>query len=181
MTTGQEGPDLTPLLYSEGNKAALSDSEKVRDLLERFHKQISEIDRFATAVLKAHFLIEEQVDLVLETLAKNPKHLGQNPRFDQKLRWIRAFGPLGDNEYWDLIRALNTLRNKVAHRFEGKERREAIANLRKEFRRVLEPGQTDNELIPYKLVLIVSMFSIAFLVNLRNRIKTEIAAPNTQT
>jgi len=143
-------------------------SEDLRGLLKRFHEQISEIDRFATAVLKAHFLVEEQIDSLLEVVAKNPKHLEGRPSFDRKVKWIRAFGPLGDNEHWQLILALNTLRNKVAHKFDGPEREAAIANLRNEFRQVMEPDPKDKELRDYNLLLVASMFSVAFLVRLRS-------------
>jgi hypothetical protein len=157
----------------DADSLKLESKEGIAKLLEDFHKQISEIDRLATAVLKAHFLVEEQIDSVLEVVAKNPEHLGleRNPRFTQKVNWIRSFGPLGDNDYWRLILAINNLRNKVAHKFDGPERKQAITNLRNEYRRILEPDPNDAELRDYNLILVVSMFSIAFLVKLRSLTK----------
>jgi hypothetical protein len=126
----------------------------------------------ATAVLKSHFLVEEQLDAVLEAVAKNPKHLElkRNPKFEQKVKWVRAFGPLGHDHHWQVILGLNALRNKVAHKFDGPERKTAISNLRNDFRRVLDPGQNDKGLLDYNLVLAASMLSIAFLVKLRHEL-----------
>jgi hypothetical protein len=48
----------------------------------------------------SHLEVEEQLDLTLAAIAKAPKHLDleRNPSFTQKVKWIRAFGPMGDDQ-----------------------------------------------------------------------------------
>ena len=147
--------------------------EALKEFMERFHKRIFEIDRFATTVLKAHFLVEEELDSVLDSIASKPKKMAseRNPTFDQKLKWIRKFHPLlRDSEYWRLIAAFNTLRNKVAHKFDGPERKRAIENLRKEYREVVNPDPKNKEFSPEILVLAIGAFSVTFLGRFRELI-----------
>jgi|SRR5271165_6921276 len=139
----------------------------LKPLVDEFDKQISEIDQLATAVLKTHFLIEEFIDLILEEVARNPQHLELERPFIQKVKWIRAFAPMGDDERWQLILAINTLRNKVAHKFDGPERKAALQNLRKELICCIFNEQ---EWRDYDLILAAATESRLFLVEIRNQI-----------
>ena len=150
--------------------------EDLAQFVEQCKERLSAIDQFATAVLKSHFLIEEQIDAVLEATAKNPKHLEleRNPRFIQKVKWIRAFAPLGDDKQWQLILAINTLRNKVAHKFDGAERKNAMVNLRQEFFQQARDDRhflNEQEWRDYNVVLSVCMQSIMFLTRIRKEIE----------
>jgi hypothetical protein len=151
-------------------------AEDVSQLVHRLHQKLSAIDQLAVAVLKSHFLVEEQIDAVLEATAKNPKHLEleKNPRFVQKVKWLRAFAPLGDDERWQLILAINTLRNKVAHKFDGPERKNALMNLRQELGqriRVHDHAFDEQILQDYDVVLSASMWSINFLARIQQEIE----------
>src|SRR5271166_447862 len=95
--------------------------------VKEFNERISAIDPLASTILKCHFLIEEQLNGVLEAVAKAPKYLDlDRSMFAQKVKWARVFAPLGDNILWSLILAINTLRNNVAHTPEGPGRKNAI-------------------------------------------------------
>jgi len=83
---------------------------------------------------------------------------------------IRAFAPKGDDQRWDLILALNTVRNKVAHNFDGSERAEALQKLRNELARPFKAVGHVAGLDDYQTVLISSMGSIAFLVHLKTEL-----------
>ena len=77
----------------------------------------------------------------------------------------------------------------MAHKFDGSERKQAIANLRIEFQRILETDPNVAELGNYELILVSSMCSIDFLGQLRSVIKENetylarlaLPAPNTKT
>jgi len=149
--------------------------EEVAKFLAGFSRRISEIDRLATAVLKAHFLVEEFLDRALAAAAKSPKHLEleRNPRFAQKMKWLRAFAPLGDDSRWELVSALNNLRNKVAHKVDGPERKEALQKLRKELAPHVkkELSVLNEQRWPdYNIVLAAAMESNLFLTQVRTEV-----------
>jgi hypothetical protein len=80
---------------------------------------------------------------------------------------------MGDAEDWQLILAINNLRNKVAHKFDGPERTAALRNLRNEFHRSWKANGAiinDAEWPDYNMVLVSSMNAIAFLVHLRTEV-----------
>ena len=92
------------------------------------------------------------------------------------MNWLRAFAPSRDaqEKYYALIEAINNLRNKVAHKFEGPERDKALRNLRVR----LNPFLSDDECVSdkndwrdYNVVATASMLSIAFLVGLRKQLQ----------
>jgi hypothetical protein len=114
-------------------------SKDIQKLVLEFYIRVSEIDTLATLVLKSHFLIEEEIDAVLAPVAKSPKYLklGSYPTFDQKVKCIRKFPPLADDQLWQPILKINTLRNKDAHRFDGPERKRALQDLRQVFHQSL--------------------------------------------
>lgn len=74
-------------------------------------------DPLLTIVLKGHLLAEERLNRLLVLFAKAPGHLPNNLRFHQKLRVVRANAPLAmsDARVWDLLDALNSIRNQMAH------------------------------------------------------------------
>ena len=94
----------------------------------------------ATAVLNTHFLLEAKINELLESVAKSPKflQLESNIPFAQRVKWLRAFAPFGEDKSWELVLAINRLRNKVAHKFDGRERKKALQDLRNEFAPTLE-------------------------------------------
>ena len=144
--------------------------------LEEFDKRISEIDQFATMVLKAHFLIEEQLDATLEAAAKGPKYLDlERATFAQKVKWVRAFAPEGDNFIWPVIVAINTVRNKVAHHPDGSERKNAMENLWRAWERTFaqasgrKPDRQD--WYDEHLILVASMDSIGLLKQIQKLVR----------
>jgi hypothetical protein len=145
--------------------------EEAIGIINEFDRIMSTIDPLANAVLKGHFEIEEQLDFVLEKLATNPRFLElSGARFARKIKLLRAFGPLGGDDRWDLIESLNTLRNKVAHRFEGPVRENALRNLRIQVNRFL-PG-IDFVSKDYELVVVACMQSLALLLDVQHKIVT---------
>jgi hypothetical protein len=147
--------------------------EQITEFLDRFSDRISKIDDLATAVLKSHFEVEEQLNETLALLAKSPKHLEGKPSFFQKLRWVRAFGPMGDDKRWQLVLAFNELRNKIAHKPDGPERKKAMQKLRKELADsalVPLPIADEQRIRDYNVVVLSAIFSIALIVQVRDQI-----------
>jgi hypothetical protein len=95
-------------------------------------------------------------------------------QFARKIKWLRAFGPLGDDDRWGLIEALNTLRNKVAHKFEGPERDQALRNLRIQVNRCMPDIDfvSENNVKDYHLVVVACMYSLALLLDVQHHIVT---------
>jgi hypothetical protein len=147
--------------------------EDAKKILADFDRIMSTIDPLANAVLKGHFEIEEQLDFVLEKLATNPRFLElSGAKFVHKVKWLRAFGPLGNDDRWDLVEALNTLRNKIAHRFEGSKRKEALQNLRIQVKRFLPVIDfvSENNVTDYQVVVTACFCSLALLLDVQNQI-----------
>jgi hypothetical protein len=66
---------------------------------------------------------------------------------------------LGEDARWELILALNSLRNKVAHKFDGPERKKALQKLRKELTRHVLIKQLNEQEWPDYNVVQVKRFS----------------------
>jgi hypothetical protein len=126
---------------------------------KKLNQKISQIDPFVNRVLQAHFFIEELIDSILKALAKNPDHLELHryPAFSQKVKWIRAFGPSGNAKEWELISALTSVRNKVAHKFKDPNLDRALKDLRIAFEKFMKsndpiyvyPKHTNEQLIVF--------------------------------
>jgi hypothetical protein len=150
--------------------------EEMKQLIDPFHERIRKIDPLVTHVLQAHLIVEEELDATLRAVAKNPRHLGlnRNPKFEQKVKWIRAFAPLGDDGHWEVILAINRLRNKVAHQFDGPERKTALQNLRAQFNQFVSIDKSalnEQEWKDYNVVLGACVYSIFFLVQVRDELR----------
>jgi len=103
--------------------------EDTTELVNQFSAQIRRIDPLVTTILKAHFEVERCLDDVLGAVAKEPKYLKGERRFAQKMRWLRAFAPLGNDQRWEVVEAFNEVRNNVAHKPEGEERKKTMRRL----------------------------------------------------
>lgn len=68
-------------------------------------------------ILKAHLLIEEQINAIIYSRLENPSAI-KKARFDfeQRLYLAKALMPSStDERFWVAARKLNELRNKIAH------------------------------------------------------------------
>jgi hypothetical protein len=101
-------------------------------LVARFIREVDSPDEVAHVLLKGHLLIEETLNRILEQYAFHRQHLAEaRLNFSAKLSVARAFC-LRKNEHgeWQLIGAINTLRNDLAHRLSSDERAKKIAKVR---------------------------------------------------
>jgi len=141
---------------------------KLKRLIREVHEQISKIDPFVTQVLQAHFLVEKLIDAILDALAKSPEHLRRNSSFGSKVRLIRAFAPSGNDEHWDLIAAMTSVRNEVAHKFYGPKRDEAMSKLRKVLEDLASNDNDSAEIVgaDYDVLLVCTAELQSFLKSL---------------
>ena len=89
-----------------------SEADKKR-ILEEFLRS----DEVGQAALKAHLLIEGKLDDLLQAHFLHPEQVtALNLRFFQKMALARAISwTQHKNQIWNLITALNELRNQLAH------------------------------------------------------------------
>lgn len=88
-------------------------SEKAVDRL------LSEAPPFEFLILKGHLLVERALDILIDAGLKRPARLGRLRKdrrlsFNFKLALAQALGVLPDS-YLSPIKALNEVRNKIAH------------------------------------------------------------------
>lgn len=153
-------------------------NQAVEDLYDRI-----KTSPIVTATLRCHFEIEEILDSALEALAKNLAHLKLDEYipFARKISWLRAFGPSPSvdepEKYWRLIAALNSLRSKIAPKFEGPERDKAMLNLREKFNAFQTDGDWRVPVNESNLDLLVittaTVHSLAFLLRILKFCKSD--------
>jgi len=85
---------------------------------------MNQIDEVAHVLLKGHLLIEEALTRIIEKFTYHPQHLTEaNLRFFQKVQIARALCLRKDQfGEWELILAINSLRNEVAHKLQSPNR-----------------------------------------------------------
>src|SRR5262245_32386458 len=100
--------------------------------LHRLVEQMGRIDEPALAVLKGQLLLEEQLDRILTRFVFHPEHLEQaNLRFYQKVCVARSIS-LDEqvNPMWELVLAVNALRNELAHSLDSPRRQPKVERLK---------------------------------------------------
>lgn len=90
------------------------------------------VDEVAHVLLKGHLLIEEALSEVLAQYVFHREHLAEaRLTFAQKTQLARALC-LRKNTFgeWDLISAINSLRNDLAHRLNSSDRDKKLAKVK---------------------------------------------------
>src|SRR4051812_28326134 len=95
---------------------------------ERLSEQMRHIDELALVVLKGHLVLEEQLQRILDTFLFHPEYLDSARfHFAQKVYLARTMS-LDEhaNPMWDLILAINALRNDLAHALDSVKRQQKL-------------------------------------------------------
>jgi uncharacterized Rmd1/YagE family protein len=100
--------------------------------LERFTEQMSQVDALALVVLKGHLLLEEQLERILGTFVFHPEHLeAARLSFAQKVSLARSISlDEHENSMWELILAVNAMRNELAHALHSEKREKRFERLK---------------------------------------------------
>ncbi len=110
-------------------------------LRDRYMEHMPDIDDLTLIILKGHLLVEELLERILNTIACSPEAL-VNARlsFSQKAFLARALSWDEDTDaFWDLLSALNPLRNDLAHSLEPQKLDDHVQNFIGKFRAVQPP------------------------------------------
>jgi hypothetical protein len=102
---------------------------------QRLTEQMSHIDELALVVLKGHLVLEEQLDRIIGGFVFHSLHLdAANLRFSQKVAVARSIS-LDEhaNSMWELLAAINSLRNELAHALHSEKRQRKTDWLRKTY------------------------------------------------
>lgn len=99
----------------------MSDDEESdgEGFFENFKKDLSTVDKFASLVLRGHYVLERAIDTIIGHIFFHPDGI-LNDRFgftfERKVRIVRAMSRNArDHAHWDIVLAMNSLRNTIAH------------------------------------------------------------------
>jgi hypothetical protein len=112
-------------------------------LQRKFEEHFATVDATAQIVLKGHLLIEEALDTILGKFVFHPEYLeGANLRFTQKIDLARSVS-LDDhnNEMWELVKAINSLRNELSHSLKSIKREQKTQRVIDLYLRLLDNSE----------------------------------------
>lgn len=95
-------------------------------LQKKFEEHFATVDATAQVVLKGHLLIEESLDNIIGKFVFHPEYFeSASLRFAQKIDVARSVS-LDDhnNEMWELVKAINSLRNELSHSLKSEKRQQ---------------------------------------------------------
>jgi len=102
-----------------------------RRILRRFAAHMPKTRDLSLAVLKGHLLIEEMLAEVITSLLPHPEFIDKRLGFDRKLAFARAVSwDQQNNHIWDLVQAINNLRNDLAHNLDSPKLTTKLARFR---------------------------------------------------
>jgi len=107
----------------------------IKELAKRFTEQIQHVDDISQIVLKGHLVIEETMTEAIGRFVFHKDIIeSANLRFPQKLALCRAM-TISEHEsnMWDVISAINTLRNYLSHSLNIEKRSQKINSLKSVF------------------------------------------------
>ena len=101
-------------------------NEHIAKLQQKFTEHFATVDATAQVVLKGHLLIEDALDAILGKFVFHSEHLeSANLRFAQKVDLARSMSlDEHNNEMWELVKAINALRNELSHSLKSEKRQQ---------------------------------------------------------
>jgi len=104
---------------------------RINEVLNAFERHLARIDELTHTILKGHLLVEEALTKALYAAFPNSSHLNRGSfRFFQKIQLLRAISKFPDDSLWEMILALNSLRNEVAHSLDSPKLNDKVADVR---------------------------------------------------
>ena len=97
---------------------------ELQEFIAKATEHFQELDPLIQVVLRGHLLLEERLNATLTHSLYNPEVFEKmNLTFHHKLLFARAFSvSLRGEGMWELIAAINTLRNAIAHSLDAGKR-----------------------------------------------------------
>ncbi len=136
--------------------------------LDQFAKHMLEVDELAQVVLKGHLILEEGLTRILKLHVWNGEHVDDaGLGFYRKVQLARAFAlrksKLG---MWDLLLAINALRNGLSHSLDSADREKKLDALKRIYLREAEGMESieGHETAPdHEIVFAACAFCAGFL------------------
>ncbi len=124
------------------NGAALND--RFSKIQATFVELFQNVDAVALVVLKGHLLIEEALDTILRKFVYHPEFLSDaRLSFAQKIEIARSISlDEHNNEMWALVKAINSLRNELAHSLGSEKRSQKTERVVELYLKLLEDRET---------------------------------------
>lgn len=100
--------------------------------LARFKEEMAHVDEVAHVLLTGHLLLEESLSMIIDQYIFHREHIGEaRLTFHQKSLIVRSLC-LRKNLFgeWDLLAAINTLRNDLAHKLNSIEREKKLQKVK---------------------------------------------------
>jgi hypothetical protein len=137
-------------------------SDDLANAIAKFQGEMSEVDDVAHALLKGHLLIEESLGGILDQFAFHRQHITEaRLSFYNKMMLARAFCLRHDNVgEWELLAAINSLRNELAHNLQSPKREHKIGRVKELYFRE-GAGYGNLEEVKQQSDAIVLMFACA--------------------
>ncbi len=106
-----------------------------------------DVDAMTQFVLRAHLMLEERLNNILRSCLYNPDIFDKMKlTFATKMLFAQAFAVSQNGSgMWELIAAINTLRNSIAHSLDDAHRQQRFQRLREIYLRELEKPELRQE------------------------------------
>jgi hypothetical protein len=142
-------------------------AEAAKEILTKLEEHLRFVDESALVVLKGHLVIEETLGEIISTFVFHGEYLEEaRLTFAQKVAVARTMSlDEHENEMWQLIVAINSLRNDLAHSLQSPKRAtktKALIDLHKKLGGTVK--MPDGKEVPEHVVLSFTIsFSLGFL------------------
>lgn len=96
----------------------------LQEIRTKFEEHLAHMDESALVILKGHLVIEETLTEIIDTFVHHGEQLeGARLTFAQKVALARSMSlDEYNNEMWQLVLAVNSLRNEMAHALQSSKR-----------------------------------------------------------
>lgn len=100
--------------------------------LELLARGFGTVDREALIVIKGHLLLEESLNFIIEKFVHHPANIERaRLSFYQKVFLVKSMSVSNnDDNIWNLVEKLNSLRKDFAHNLESERRNDKIQIIR---------------------------------------------------
>jgi hypothetical protein len=134
----------------------------LEEVQKRFTDELRHVDDVAQIVLKGHLVMEELMTASIETFLLHGEFVEPSRlQFHQKLQLCRAMSVSDhNNDMWNLIASINTLRNHLSHSLDPTERAKRVEALGSKFAREF-PAHISEKLDPLPHEAATCMLAIA--------------------
>ncbi len=150
--------------------------EEDKKNIQRFIEQVRFVDELVQVVLKGHLLIEEALGRILSKFVFHPEHVDDaSLRFGQAVAITRSLSlDENNNRMWDLILAVNALRNDLAHALDSPKRSPKLQRLKEMYFEICKDDRDINkgrELDDHIVVIFAVALCLGFLSSFEREVE----------